>query len=190
MQPAQVKQNFKKVLLLIDWDNLFYSLFTDFGPEETLLEKRLTALLAWVKIKLGDLLGGHGFVMAPEHLSSYHQQFCEKNGLQVILCPKRQLKEPKRDPKSGKLITTEDTVDETIIWFAKMMFSNIDLGTLCLVSRDRDYIDLLKEAGKRGIKRALGMPSLTGLSRKKNLLPYIDKDPETSKLLLFRLYET
>jgi len=154
-----------KVLLLIDWDNLFFRLFERFGGEKINLEARIKKLLDWVKQDIGPLFGDCGFVFAPEHMAFVYQEMCAKNNLRLMVCPKRQLATPKINPKTGILIKEEDTVDESIIWFAKTMIFHPNFKFLCLVSGDSDFAPILKELGENGIMRALAVPTIDSLSR-------------------------
>jgi hypothetical protein len=177
----------KQVLLLVDWENLFFTLYARFGAEKMHLENRIEKLMEWVKEEIGELLGGCGIVFAPEHLTFLHQQICAKNGLKLIICPKRQLKEQKRNRKTGDMETEEDTVDETIIWFAKMMLRHPNFKFLCLVTGDNDYVPLFKEVQRCGIKRALVAPTTDSLARSKELIGLVDRHPITMKKMSFRL---
>jgi len=179
-----------QVLLLIDWDNLFYGLFNRFGGVEGMhIEERLDKLLKWVSGEIGIILGGHGFVFAPEHLTLIHQQMCIKHGLILITCPKRHLQEPRMNIEKGRIETEEDTVDQTIIDFAKMMIGHPDLKTILLVSGDNDYVPLFEELGRRGILRALAPPTLNSLAKKAELINLVDINPKTGKKMLLVLDE-
>jgi hypothetical protein len=166
-----------RVLLLIDWDNFFLSLISLFKTNEgIMIENRIKKLMKWIEENLGELLGGHGFVFAPEHLSSYHQRICARNGLKLVICPKRPM-------NPGE----EDTVDETIIWFAEMMVNHPNFETICLVSGDSDYVPLFEEMGRQGIKRALAPPTVGSLSKSGDLVELVDINQETAERLLFML---
>ncbi|MCX6719755.1 MAG: NYN domain-containing protein [Candidatus Staskawiczbacteria bacterium] len=175
------------VLLLIDWDNLFFSLYERFGADEMHLESRIKNMIKWVNVEIGGLLGGYGFVFAPEHLAFHFQQICVKNNLKLMICPKRQLAEPKRNQKTGEMITEEDTVDETIEWFARTMFYHSQFKYICLVSGDNDFVPLLQEAIKYGIRRAIIPPTIDCLSKSKELVDLADRNPLTLKRMILRL---
>jgi len=177
----------KKVLLLIDWENLFFSLAWYFGVSEVRLEDKISKLMKWVKDEVGELLGGYGFVFAPEHLSHFHQQICVQNGLRLIICPKRRFEKPKMNKKTGEMVLEEDTVDETLIWFAETMLRHPNFKFVCLVSGDNDYVPLLKEMGRHCIKRALVAPTRDCLSKSKELTELVDKHPTTLRRMSMRL---
>jgi hypothetical protein len=169
----------KQVLLLIDWDNLFFSLVNRFGKVEYIrIETRLKILIDWIKEEIGELVGKYGFVFAPEHLSLFHQEICINCGLKLITCPKRQL---------NNIGAQEDTVDETIIWFAKMMTGHFDFKTICLVSGDNHFVPLLEELKEQGIKIALAPPTADSLARTKELIDLVDINLQTGKRMLLML---
>ncbi len=176
----------RKVLLLVDWDNLFLNLFAVFNQQIN-LARRLEAMQNWIQREVGELLGGYGFVFAPEHFSSIHQQMCVNLNMRLMICPKRPLEKPKRHPKTGRMITEEDTVDETLIWFGTMMMRHPDIGFLCLVSGDDDYVPLFEEAARQRVKRVLIPPTLDSLSKSKRLIMLTDKHPKTLRRMILRL---
>ena len=168
-----------KVLLLIDWENVFFCLFESFGPDRLDLHYRFEKLMEWIKNEIGDLLGSHGFIFAPEHFSSYHREICVKNGLRIMICPKK-----KSDQGNGK---EEDTVDPTIISFGEMMLGHPEVGFICLVSGDEDYVPLLEKAQIAKIKIALVPPTINSLSVNKAIIKFIDTHPDTGKKMVLML---
>jgi hypothetical protein len=176
-----------QVLLLIDWDNLFHSIASFFeSVEEIRIEDRIAKIREWVDCEVGPLLGGHGFVFAPEHLSLAHQEICVKHGLKLVICPKKILAEPERNPKTGQMENEHDTVDETIIWFAQMMITNTAFDTICLVSGDNDYLHLFKQMKVYGKKRALVAPTNNSLAKNGDdlLVEQVDINPANRKMML------
>ncbi len=176
-----------KVLLLIDWENLFMSLYHALGMDKMQVEHRIKGIIEWIKKDLGGLLGNYGFLFAPGHLSIYHQAICARNNLKLIICPKRHLTKPKRNNKTGKLMFEEDTVDENIIWFAETLVDHSHFKIICLVAGDNDYVPLFEELGQLGIKRALAVPTIDSLSKTKKLVNLVDKHPETHKKMILRV---
>ena len=165
--------NRSKVLILIDWDNLFICLQEKFGAEMR-IEERLQALTEWIKTEIGEIFKGWGFVFAPDHLTIIHRDIFVKNNLRLMICPKEQV--------GG---TQKDTVDETLIWFGEAILDHPDIGFICLVSGDADYIEFLEKAKRAGIKVALAPPTINSLSR--NLLDCVDIHPKTGKKMILRL---
>lgn len=175
-----------QILLLFDWENFFYGLFNHYGSAEMYIERRIEGLMRWTK-GIGELLGDRGIVFAPEHLSSIHQEICVKNGLWLMTCPKKHLNHAERNLKSGKLEIRVDTVDETIIRYAKAMVGHPKFKTICLVSGDNDYVPLFQEMGQLGIKRALAAPTLESLSKTKELINLADINPRTNEKMVLIL---
>ena len=117
-----------KVLVLIDWDNLFLCLQDKFGAEMN-LEHRIQKLMEWIQNEIGEILEGYGFVFAPDHLNSLHREMLIRNNLRIIISPKEQIDGLQRD-----------TVDKTLMWFGRMMLRHSDIGFICLVSGDEDFV--------------------------------------------------
>ena len=81
----------------------------------------------------------------------------------------------------------EDTVDETIMWFAKTMVRHPNFKFVCLVAGDNDYVPLFKELGRHRIYRALVAPTRDSLAKTKELVELVDKHPTTLKKMSIRL---
>ena len=177
----------REVLLLIDWDNLFLSLYSRFGIHEMQVERRIKGIIEWIKKDLGGIWGNCGFLFAPGHLSIFHQEICARNNLKLIICLKRHLATPKKSDKTGKLMFKEDTVDENIIWFAETLAGHPYFQIVCLVAGDNDYVPLFEKLGQRGIKRALAVPTIDSLSKTKKLINLVDKHPETQQKMILRV---
>ena len=168
-----------KVLLLIDWENVIYSLI-GLGPHEMDLSNRIKKLVEWVKKEIGELLGDNGYVFTPAHFAAYHREICVQNNLRIIICPKR--KSCTIPPQKE-----EDTVDETLMWFGNMMLVHPDVKTICLVSGDEDFVPFLEQAKKLGKKIVLVPPTLSSLSASKKIVRLADKDEATGKPLILIL---
>lgn len=180
-----------QVLLLIDWENLWYGLLHRFNgdPEEMNISRRISGLMNWVQ-GMGGPLGGHGFVFAPDHLPAGDRENCFRKKLQVITCSKKYVGEGKLNEKKGDTETIVDTVDDTIIWYARMMVGHPNFKTLCLVSGNNDYVPLFEQMGHLNIKRALAAPSFDSMAKPtqgKILVDLVDRDPLTNERLLLML---
>ena len=176
----------EKVLVLIDWDNFFLCLFNRF-KKEIRIEWRIRELLEWVKVEIGEILEGCGFVFAPEHLNVFHQEVCVNNNLVLFTCPKKKLQTPINNPKTGMPETEVDTVDGTLMWFGRLMMKHPDVGFICLVAGDDDYVPLMEEAERMNIGRVLAPPTIDSLSRSKRLVRLVGRHPKTGKKMLLRL---
>jgi len=166
----------KNVLVLVDWDNFFMSLFDRFR-NELQLESKIKRLMDWIEKEIGPIVEGYGFVFAPEHLNAIQQDICVRSRLKIFTCPKIHVPDQE----------TQDTVDETLMWFGRLMIDNPNIGFICLVSGDDDYVPFLEGAKKRGIKIALAPPTIDSLSKSKRLIRLADNHPKTGKRMLLVL---
>jgi len=170
------------VLLLIDWDNFRSTLQKQFGIGKVRLDQRIGRTLNWVKGELGELLAGHGFVFAPEHLNELFRKMCAKNNLRTVTCPKRDTPD-----RNGSF----DSVDETLIWFGKMMLAHPDVKCLCIISGDKHYIPLMEAAKKQGVSVAFAVPSRSCFSETpeiiKKIIGLISINPKTGKKMYVEL---
>lgn len=178
--PIPVDTNNPKVLLLIDWENIFFSLFSKLGPDRVNLNERFRNLVEWTNNEIGELFGKSGFLFAPPHFSAYHQDICVRNQLKIMICPKRKIILSQKSD-------LEDTVDETIVWFAIMMIKHPDIKFLCLASGDNDYVPMLEEVKRLGVKIALIPPTINSLSKSKKLVKLVDINPRTNKKMILIL---
>ena len=171
-----------KVLVLIDWDNLEICLRAAFGAGKIRIDQRIKQVMDWVEKEVGGLLEGYGFVFAPGHLNEIYRGICSSNNLRTVSCPKR-----KTPDKNGSF----DTVDETIIWFGKMMLKHPDVQFICIVSGDAHYLPLMEAAKKCGVKMAFAAPTVGSLSKQpstlKNILRLVDVHPITKRKMFVRL---
>jgi NYN domain len=167
-----------EVLLLVDLENAIYS-FLGLGPGGMQISERIKKLMEWVDQEIGDLLGGKGFVFAPEHMTASDRKTCVQNRLQIMICPKKKHKE--------KGLKSKDTVDEKLIWFGKMMLKHPGVKILVLVSGDEDFAPLFEEAQKQGIKVGLVVPTIQSVSTNKVLVGFVDPHPKNQRKMFFRL---
>ena len=69
-----------KVLLLVDWENVFFSLYDPSNPSKgTNITERFPKMMEWIKSDVGELLGGYGFVFAPDRFHIDNIKMCLKN---------------------------------------------------------------------------------------------------------------
>lgn len=179
-----------QVLLLLDWDNLYYGLLNRFKVGEMEIENRIGKLIKCINEEMGGLMGGYGYLFAPEHLSAPHQQIFTKLGFRLFICPKRRFDKPTKNEKTGDMVMEQDTVDETIIWFAETMIGHPNFKTICLASADNDYAPLFEELGKIGILRALAPPAINSLAKTREttrLVDLADINPATQKKMVLML---
>jgi len=164
---AIIRKRFKKlpnkVLFLIDWEN-FLSSTASIPPERFSLEAGLNRLIEKIAQEVGAIV--NIFVFLPPHLVSTWGKILKKQGFFIILCPRA------RD-KGGE---ERDAVDEELIRFGINMINQIpELTHLCLGSGDQDFVPLLQEARRRGLKIVLAAGSLQSLS--KEVIPFAERSP-------------
>jgi hypothetical protein len=174
-----------KILLLIDWENLFYSLCDILGPIDMQLEQRIKKMMEWISVEVGEVFAG--FVFAPEHMNSIHQRICTELGFTFIVCPKKYLTVSQLNPKTGFMINILDTVDQGIIDFGTMMTGYSEFNTVCLVSGDSDFIPFLKLLKKHKKRIALVAPTTYSLSQDKQMENLADLSPKTGNIMFLKL---
>ena len=163
----------RRILVLIDWDNLFLNLMDIYKPEKLNLSFHFDNLKKWLE-EIGQIWAV--FVFAPQHLNVWHRKFLQEREFFLVTCTKI---------KTGETPEEIDTVDETLIKLGELLLSYPDITHLCLVSGDADFIPLLEKAKKEGVKRAIAVASVKPLSR--NLLPLADTHPKTRKKMILDL---
>lgn len=175
----------RKVLVLVDWENLFYCLYQKFQSNDARIDYRIKKLIEWIRTEIGETI--YSVVFAPDHMSDDQRKMMASNGFKIHFCPKRKLDKPERNPKSGLMENVRDTVDEELIAFATMMMKHPDVGYICLVSSDGDFTPMMEEARKHNIKRVLAPITIGSLSRSQKLVKIIDTHPFTLKKMVFRM---
>lgn len=167
----------RRILVLIDWDNLWLNLLNIFGPENVRISHRFDELKKWLRT-IGEIFAV--FVFAPPFLSPIFRKIIREQGFYLVACDKIE----KTADEEGQL----DTVDEALMKFGELMLDHPDINYLCLVSGDDDFIPLLRKAEEKGIKKAIAVASIHPLSR--NLVPLADRHPATQKKMILRINET
>lgn len=173
----------KKVVILVDWDNLLMCLYQKFSPNVH-LEDRIEKFFEWIHENIGETLCG--VVFTPRQLSLEHQKMWIKHGFKIMFCPKVHLLKAQKDSKSGAMRTLKDTVDNELMDFGEMMLNHQDIGCVCLVSGDKDYVPFLEKVAAKKIKRAIAPPTLASLSTDQRMVNSADVNPRTGTKLIFR----
>lgn len=104
-----------------------------------------------------------------------------------MICAKKYYADGKFNEKTGKLDKWVDTVDECIIRFARELVAHPKFKIFCLIAGDSDYVPLLKDLKKHGIKVALVAPTADSLGGE--LLNYVDVNPANRKRMVLYLDE-
>jgi len=163
------RKNRNQIIVLADWDNLMLNCKIPSPDRLSIIEgfDQLVRQLA----KVGEIL--NIFVFGPPQAVNLELEDFRKLGIYAIPCPK--IKD-----KAGQ---ETDTVDQTLIEFGKKAISQIpNLTHLCLASGDKDFIPLLREAMRRGLKIIIVAGSISSLSAE--LIPLADKDPATGRKMI------
>lgn len=176
------KKKTEKILVLIDWDNLFLNLINIFKPGKVNLSFRLDKLKEWLG-EIGEIWAV--FVFAPPHLSPWHRKLLRQHGFFLITCDKIKPEEKTKEKTGDK--KEIDTVDETLIRFGELELPHPDIDYLCLVSGDFHFAELLEKAQKSGKKRAIVISGINPLARK--LIAFADQHPKTKRKMILRLDE-
>lgn len=153
------KKRKNKVLVLLDWENLLYSLTPLLG-DLSVFEILLRAIKK-ISREVGEII--NIFVFTSPHLASvWGERFYEERFF-VVSCPKI-------TTKKGE---TKDTTDEILAEFVRQMIENLNFSHLCIGTGDRDLSKLYHEAMRKGLKTITIASSEGSLSSK--LIPLSDQ---------------
>lgn len=159
----QGKKN--RILLVVDLDNIEANF-----PKRLNFPAELAKLLQWLE-EIGEVSGA--FVFAPLNTAYYRLETFQKQGFFNIICPKL------LGPEGEK-----DTTDETLIKFTKGQIEECpSLTHLCLASGDKDFLPLIEEAKRKGLKIAIAVSTFSSLSFE--LMGREDKHPTTGEQMLY-----
>ena len=161
------KRPAKKILMLIDWDNL--SLNMDLPPSESRVEG-FNQLIKQITQEVGEI--AIVVVFLPPNLAHLVAEDMYGLGFFIMICPKI------KDKKGVR----QDMTDRTIIDFGKKMIALIpDLTHLCLGSGDKDFIPLIREATLKGLKIMIVAGNRKSLSQE--LVGLADEKDDGQKLI-------
>jgi hypothetical protein len=163
-------------VVLIDLENILFN--TDLAdPTSFSLEDGLERLMRQLG-RLGRIV--KVFVFAPIQTANIRLDVLYGLGFCTIVCPRVVV------DKTGAKDEKRDTVDPALIDFGKLAISEMpDLTHLCLCSGDQDFIPLLREAQRQGLKIIIVAGGGKPESLSKDLAKYADKDPSGSKMIYF-----
>ncbi len=160
-----------KVLVLLDLENLLLNINST-SPFEFSLVEGFTKIMR----KLGEFgRVVEVFVFGPPptinlNLSTLHQM-----GFRAITCPKVIIE------KTGPRI---DTVDSEMIDFGKKMIAEMaNLTYLCLGSGDKDFIPLIREAERCGLKIVIVAGNKDSLSEE--LTSFVCRNPVSGEKAIY-----
>lgn len=165
-----MKKKKNKILVLIDFENLQKNLETTPIPEKFSITAGFDKLFKKISQEVGEI--DSVFIFVPQHAASVWGETFHELGFFTLFCP-----EVKN--KSGRKI---DTTDETLIAFGKKMINQIpELTHLCLGSGDKDFIPLVREAIRKGLKIIITAGDYNSLSSE--LIKLVDKKPDSTKMV-------
>lgn len=160
-----------RVLVLLDLDNLVLNL--NIHTEAFSFGERLDVLMRELGA-IGQI--ENVFVFASPATASLHLETLFRHGFWTMPCPRLRNKEGQE----------RDTVDQTLMDFGRRMFAQMHgLTHLCLGSGDKDFIPLLREAVRRGLKIILVAGNTTSLALE--LIDHADFFPEQRRKMVFIL---
>lgn len=134
------KPNLNRILVCIDLENLLQSLLAIPGPEKLSFLAGYDRIMRQMAREIGEIVDV--FVFLPPHFSSIYGKDLNEAGFFTVYCPRM-------PDKTGE---ERDTVDETMIRFARKMIRELDITHLCLGTGDRDFTSLAREAIRNKLK--------------------------------------
>ncbi len=165
------EQPAKKILMLIDWENLITNM--DLPPAERYSNiEGFDRIIKRISRDVGEIV--NVFVFLSPHLAYSVSEDMYKLGFFTIVCPKIRTKEEEQ----------QDTADGIIIDFGKKMINQISgLTHLCLGSGDKDFTPLIREATRKGLKIIILAGNKRSLSRELSKLADTRENDENEKLI-------
>jgi hypothetical protein len=128
-------------LVLIDWENISKDIIEGrYVPERFSREVALVRLFEWIKGEAEEIFDT--FLFSPLFIVYTDFKLFHDHGLVSTTCPKVPLGSPEK----------KDTVDTILIEKGLKWITHPELTHLCLASGDSDFIPLVKEAKKIGLK--------------------------------------
>ncbi|MGB9743275.1 MAG: NYN domain-containing protein [Minisyncoccales bacterium] len=169
------KERKKKILVLIDWDNLLIS------SEISKIEPtHFSATAGFDRIfknltELGEIIGV--FVFLPPNNSMIWGEQIQRMGFKMIVCPRMK-------NKKGE---DQDTVDNLLAENGEWLISQIpDIDYLVLGSGDKDFVPFLRKMKLKGLKIIIIAANPQSLALELEKLA--DKHPSTGKKMVFLFY--
>ncbi len=160
-----------KILLLIDFENLQKNARIAQTPDNFSITDAFDSLFRQISQETGKITDA--FIFVPPHTTSLLIEKFYELGLFTIFCPKVIDK--------GK---EKDTVDSTMIEFGRKMINQMpELTHLCLGSGDKDFIPLIREAMRAGLKIMIIAGDQLSLSSE--IIKLADFNPKTKQKMIY-----
>ncbi len=166
-----VAETRNSILTLLDLENILRNSII-VGPAQLFITKRFSDVLAEIAIDVGHVETHDVFVFSPPYLASSWAGLFYTSGFFTFICPDMR-------EKDGK---TVNTTDDSLKKFGDKQ-SRRGYSHLCLVSGDKHFAPLAKEARVRGMK-IIVLASSRG-SAAGELLNEADKKPNSSERMIY-----
>jgi len=127
-----------RVLIECDLENIWRNLPKMPPPERLSLVAGFDRLIKEIAEQVGEII--NVFIFVPPHLAIPFGPDLHKLGFTTILCPKVEEK------ATGAEV---DTVDEELIKFGQWALEELEFTHLCLISGDRDFAPLIRQAVRK-----------------------------------------
>jgi len=165
-----------KILVLVDLENLLKQVTSiNIRPEQFSITTWFDSVLRRISRDVGNVEATDVFVFAPPHLAQPWAEIFYRLGFQIVLCPIV-------PTKDGKGII--NTTDERLIEFGKAQ-SRLGYSHLCLASGDKDFVGLVREASRQGLKIIIIIGSWRSAAQE--LLSLADKKLDGSERMVYLL---
>lgn len=166
------KEKKKKVLILIDFENLMISLQNTIGPIGFSIEAGFNRVIAEITTAIGEIIGVFAFL--PPDRAMVWSKDLYRLGFTTILCPRIKDKEG----------VDQDTTDTTLMKLGEWLMENLTgLTHICIGSGDKDFGPLMRKGALKGLKRMVIAANLSSLSSE--LIKLTDSNPLTGKKMVY-----
>ncbi len=166
LQIIPAKEELRRTVLLVDWENLFQNLYPAWKQELTpkSVSQGFLNLIKQISREVGEVVSV--FVFGPPHLMDYlwAKAFREQKFFPIICY--------QMPDKKG---VERDTVDETLTDLGEKLINSMKLSHLCVASGDKDFVPLYLDAIAKGLKTVTIAASETSLSLAPELIEVSDK---------------
>ena len=155
LQILSIKEDLKRTVILVDWENLHHNLFP--GRKEGLTYQFVSQGFLELTRQISQEIGEIALILAfaPTHLVFlWEKTFWEQRRIPMISCPK--VLDKKGEEK--------DTTDEILMDTGMKLINNMKLSHLCVASGDKDFIPLYEAAILKGLKIVIIPASTSSLA--------------------------
>ena len=165
------KKKKPKILLLVDFENLFINVRDEIPPEKFSIEGGFNRVIRAITEEVGEIVGVFAFLPSDRALvwdkDLYELQF------NIVLCPRIKNKEG----------VEKDTTDSRLLELGEWLINHLELSHVFIGSGDKDFSPLMKKAAQKGLKKGVVAANLKSLSSK--LIQLTDTNPSTGKKMVY-----